>query len=353
MNIQSFLEYQLLGNAGQQWLLAIATFVGLVIVFKIFSSMVIARLKKASEKTETDIDDFFIGLVNNVKPPFYFFVALYAATQLLELNGLVGKIIFGLFLFTIVYQAITILQRVIDYGIQKILMSSGEEDNQDKEGVVKLIGQIAKAVLWVVGALMIFSNFGIDVTSLIAGLGIGGIAIALALQNVLGDLFASFSIFLDKPFKVGDYISISPTEKGTVEKVGIKTTRVRTLQGQQLVVSNKKLTDSSVENFRRMDKRRMTFVFGVVYETPIEKLKAIPSMITDIIESVEKAKLDRVNFKTLGASSLDFEVVFTMQTPEYPEYMNAQEKINFAILEKFEKEKIEFAYPTQTLFVKK
>ena len=102
-----------------------------------------------------------------------------------------------------------------------------------------------------------------------------------------------------------------------------------------------------------MDKRRMTFVFGVVYETPIEKLKAIPSMITDIIESVEKAKLDRVNFKTLGASSLDFEVVFTMQIPEYSEYMNAQEKINFAILEKFEKEKIEFAYPTQTLFVKK
>lgn len=353
MNIQSFLEYQLLGNVGQQWLLSIAVFVGLVIVFKIFSSIVISRLKKISERTKTDIDDFLISLINNVKPPFYFFVALYAATQLLELNDLIGRIIFGLFLVTVVYQAITILQRVIDYGIQKILISSDRGEDQDKEGVVKLIGQMTKAVLWIVGALMLFSNFGIDVTSLIAGLGIGGVAIALALQNVLGDLFASFSIFLDKPFKVGDYISISPTEKGTVEKVGIKTTRVRTLQGQQLVISNKKLTDSSVENFRRMDKRRSTFTFGVLYETPLEKVKAIPVMITEIIEKVENANLNRVHFKTFGASSLDFEIVFTMQVSGYSEYMDAQQEINFEIMEKFKKEGIEFAYPTQTLFVKK
>lgn len=353
MELSSILEYQLFGNSGEQWLLAVGTFLGLVIVFKIFSSVIISKLKKASERTATDIDDFFIGLVKNVKPPFYFFVAMYAATQLLELNGLVGKIIFGAFLVTVVYQAITVLQRVIDYGIKKILMGSDEETDQDKEAIIKLIGQLTKASLWIVGALLILSNFGIDVTSLIAGLGIGGIAIALALQSVLGDMFASFSIFVDKPFKVGDFIAISPTEKGTVEKVGVKTSRLRTLQGQQIVISNKKLTDSSVENFRRMEKRRSTFVFGVTYDTPLEKLKEIPDMITEIVKSTENAKLDRVHFKALNASSLDFEVVFTMQVPGYADFMDAQQKINFEIMEKFEEEKIEFAYPTQTLFVKK
>lgn len=353
MNMQEFLEYQMLGNSGEQWLLAAGTFLGLVIVFKIFSSIIISKLKKASEKTETDIDDFFIGLVKNVKPPFYFFVALYAATQLLNLNGLVGKIVFGLFLVTVVYQTVTVLQKVIDYGIKKILMGGEDEVDQDKEGIVKLIGQLSKFALWVVGILLILSNFGINVTSLIAGLGIGGIAIALALQSILGDMFASFSIFVDKPFKVGDFIAISPTEKGTVEKVGVKTSRLRTLQGQQIVISNKKLTDSSVENFRRMEKRRSTFAFGILYETPLEKVKEIPNMVVSIVEKVENAKLDRVHFKTFGASSLDFEVVFTMRVPGYSEYMDAQQEINLEIMEKFEKEGIEFAYPTQTLFVKK
>ncbi len=353
MDIMSILEYELAGNSGESWFLALATFIGLIVVFRIFSSVIIAKLKKASEKTVTDIDDFFISLVKHVKPPFYFFVALYAAAQLLELNSLIRKIIFAAFLVTVVYQTITVLQRVIDYGIKKLLTGSGEDSDQDREAIVKLVGQLTKVSLWVVGILLILSNFGIDVTSLIAGLGIGGIAIALALQNIFGDMFASFSIFMDKPFKVGDFIAISPTEKGTVEKVGIKTTRLRTLQGQQIVISNKKLTDSSVENFRRMEKRRTTFAFGVTYETPLEKLKMIPDMVGEIIKKTKNAKLNRIHFKKLGSSSLDFETVFTMQTPGYHDFMDAQEKINFEIMEKFEEEGIEFAYPTQTLFIKK
>ncbi len=355
MNIENILEYQLWGNLGKQWFLAILFFVGAVIVFKIFSSLIILKLKKASEKTKTNLDDFLIELIRNVKPPFYFFMSLYGATKLLQLNDLVGKIVFGIFLITTVYQAIIILQKIIDFSIKKALKSSDSDDeiDQDKEAIVRLIGQLIKTALWIVGVLLIFSNFGIDVTSLIAGLGIGGIAIALALQSILGDMFASFSIFVDKPFKVGDFISISPTEKGNVEKIGIKTTRIRTLQGQQLVISNKKLTDSPVENFRRMEKRRTTFIFGVTYETPLEKLKKIPEIVSDIIEQVENACPNRVHFKKLGDSSLDFEVVFTMNVPGYGEYMDAKQEINFAIMEKFEKEGIQFAYPTQTLFVKK
>ncbi len=353
MSMEIILESQLWGNSGKQWILAIIFFIGAVIVFKIFSSLVILKLKKISKKTKTSLDDFLVGLIKNIKPPFYYFMSLYGATKLLQLNQLAGKIVFGVFLITTVYQAIIILQKIIDFVIKGALKSSDDEIDPDKEAIVRLIGQLTKVALWIVGALLILSNFGIDITSLIAGLGIGGIAIALALQNILGDMFASFSIFIDKPFKVGDFISISPTEKGTVEKIGIKTTRVKTLQGQQIVVSNKKLTDSSVENFRRMEKRRVNFGFGVTYETPVEKLREIPKMVEEIIESKEKVKFNRAHFKRLGNSSLDFKVIYTMESPEYKEYMDVQQEINFEIMERFEKEGIEFAYPTQTIFVKK
>lgn len=353
MSIQNILNYQLFGNSGQQWLLALGTLILLLVVFKVFSSIVISKLTKAAQKTETDLDNFFISLIKNVKPPFYFLIAIYAAAQTVQLNELADKVVFGAFLAVVVYQTITILQRVIDYGIQKTLMGADEKVDQDKAAIVKLIGQLIKFALWIVGVLLLLGNFGINVTSLVAGLGIGGIAIALALQNILGDMFASFSIFVDKPFKVGDFISISPKEIGTVEKIGIKSTRIRTLQGQQLVVSNKKLTDSSVDNFRRMEKRRIVFGFGIAYETPVEKVKEIPTMIAKISEKIENIKLSRVHFKEFGDFSLNFEVVYVVQSASYDEYMDVQQIMNLAIMENFEKEAIQFAYPTQTIFVKK
>ena len=185
-----------------------------------------------------------------------------------------------------------------------------------------------------------------------AGLGIGGIAIAFALQNILSDIFASFSIYFDKPFKVDDFIIIGD-DKGVVKKIGIKSTRIQTLQGEELVISNKELTESRVHNYKKMERRRIVFVFGVTYETPTEKVKKIPSIIKDIIEKTELADIDRVHFKEFADFSLNFEVVYYLKTSDYAEYMDTQQEINLAMKEHFEKEQIEFAYPTQTVFVHK
>lgn len=199
---------------------------------------------------------------------------------------------------------------------------------------------------------MILANMGYNVTSLIAGLGIGGIAIGLALQNILGDLFSSLAIYFDKPFKVGDFVIVDQY-MGTVKHVGVKTTRIEALQGEEIVVSNSDLTNSRIQNFGVMQRRRIAFNFGVTYDTSAEKLKAIPGWVKKIIDDIEITEYDRSNFKGFGDSSLDFENVYYLNSGDYNEYMNTQEEINLAIVQKFEEEGVEMAFPTQTVHVKK
>jgi len=199
--------------------------------------------------------------------------------------------------------------------------------------------------------LLALDNMGVDITALIAGLGIGGIAVALALQNVLGDLFASLSIVLDKPFVIGDFIIVDDL-LGTVERIGLKTTRVRSLYGEQLVFSNSDLLNSRIRNYKRMFERRILFSIGVTYQTPHEKLATIPGIIREVIESQEQVRFDRAHFKEYGDSALKFEIVYYVLVPDYNTHMDIQQAINLAIVRRFEEEKIEFAFPTQTLYLK-
>ncbi|MBU4257206.1 mechanosensitive ion channel family protein [Patescibacteria group bacterium] len=250
-----------------------------------------------------------------------------------------------------VFLLIIAAQKFIDYGAEKIIKKreKGEGDNAE---IIKLLSVIAKILLWVVAVLFILSNLGYNVTSLIAGLGIGGIAAALALQNILGDIFSSFSIYFDKPFKPGDFIVVSG-HTGVVKKIGIKSTRIQTLQGEELIMSNSELTKASVQNFGLMRRRRIVFNVGVIYDTPAEKLKRIPDMIRKIIEAQAETEVDRVHFKSFGDSSLMYEIVYYVESGEYNRYMDIQQAINLAIVDKFEEEKIVIAYPTQTVYVKK
>lgn len=342
-----------LNNTVNDWLVALGVFLGLSFLFWLFVKIVILKLKKASGKTQTDVDDFVIELFQNIKPPFYFFVSLYISARFLDLNDMIGKIIFGIFVIVVVLQAIFALQKVVDYVIRKKILDHDENgDSQDKEAVVKLAGQLVKGSLWVVGILLVLSNLGINITSLIAGLGVGGLAIGLALQSVLGDIFASFSIFTDKPFKVGDFIIIG-NDMGTVEKVGVKTTRIRTLEGQELVVPNKDLTETRVNNYGRMYRRRVVFNLGVIYETEAEKLKKIPQLVEEIVKQAELAEFDRCHFKDYGDFSLNFETVYFVDTPDYNKYMDVNQEINLKIFEAFKREGIEFAYPTQVVYLPK
>jgi small-conductance mechanosensitive channel len=241
------------------------------------------------------------------------------------------------------------VQILIDYVVKK---RTKEEDEAGAKAAINLLNLIAKIVLWSFGLLFILSNAGINVTSLIAGLGIGGIAVAFALQNVLNDLFSSFAIYFDKPFVPGDFIIVGD-KMGVVQKTGIKTTRIKALQGEEIVISNNELTSSKIQNFKKMEERRVLFNIGVTYDTPTEKLKRIPEMIKGIIEEEKLARFDRAHFNKFADSALSFEAVYYVESSDYAEYMDTNERIHFKLKEIFDNEKIEFAFPTQTIYLEK
>ncbi|MBL7142015.1 mechanosensitive ion channel family protein [Patescibacteria group bacterium] len=342
-------QYQLVGNTLKDFLLAIIAFGVFLGLFKWFQRFVLKRLKRIAKRTKTDIDDALIQIVQSLKPPFYSFLAFYLALQFLTISGFLKKAINLILIVWVVYQAIIAVQIFIDYLVKKGL---GKEKEKGTKTAISLIGKISKGVLWVIGVLLILSNLGVNVTSLIAGLGIGGVAVALALQNVLSDLFSSFAIYFDKPFVPGDFIIVGK-HKGVVEKIGIKTTRIRALQGEEIVFSNQELTSARIQNFKKMKERRATFSFGVTYETPTSKLKKIPKIVKEIIESVESTRFDRVHFTEFGDSALLFEVIYYLKTPDYLKYRDAHQEILFKIKNTFEKQEISMAYPTQTIYLNK
>ncbi len=357
MDFQKFLEFQLWGNDGWDYLRAIIALIGALIVFKIFQFLIIKKIEKVAQKTKTDIDDFLISLVKGVKPPFYFFLSLYIALRFLEIKEWLGVVFDRTIFIVVALQIVLILQRVIDYSAEKVVEKMTDADANEKErieemAVIKTVGKVLKFTLWVVAILLLLSNMGVNVTSAVAGMGIGGIAIAMAAKDILSDIIASISIYLDKPFRVGQRIQIG-TDVGTVEHIGIKTTRLKTPQGQELVVSNKDITGARVQNFKKMDKRRVKFILGVVYGLSAEKLEQIPKIIKKIIDEEKGTEFDRSHFTTYGDFSLNFETVYYVPSAEYEEYLDIQQRINLAIYKKFETEKIDFAFPTQTVFVEK
>ncbi len=344
-------HFEIWGNKGTDYLIAILTFFILLIIFKLVLMATLKELEKLSKKTKTDIDDFIVHILGNVKPSFFFFIAIYLSSSILTLSPLIHRVIFGLLIIALALQVILSLQKIIDFAVKKKLLNP-KENNNDKEAAIKLIAQLIKISLWALGFILILSNLGVNVTSLIAGLGVGGVAIALALQNILGDIFASFSIFVDKPFKSGDFIIVG-SDMGTVEKIGIKSTRLKTLQGQELVVSNRELTESRINNYGSMEQRRVVFSLGVVYETSADKLRKIPVIIKNIIQELSDTKFDRAHFKDYGDFSLNFEIVYFVLSSDYNKYMDIQQAINLKIFEAFSEQDIKFAYPTQVVYMGK
>jgi small-conductance mechanosensitive channel len=209
-----------------------------------------------------------------------------------------------------------------------------------------------KLLIWAMAVIILLDNLGYKVSTLLAGLGIGGIAVAIAAQALLKDFFSYFSIVFDHPFRIGDFIIIGDF-MGTVEYIGIKTTRIRSLGGEQLIFSNTDLTDSRVRNYKLMEKRRVLFRIGVTYQTPLSQLKEIPKIIEHIIKKINDTSFDRAHFFSYGDFSLVFEIVYFVLSPDYNKYMDIQQEINLAISEEFEKRKIQFAYLTQTLYLQK
>ena len=241
--------------------------------------------------------------------------------------------------------------RIIVSAFRKFVLSfiQRDEESESKEKQAGGLIAIVNIIIWILGAVFLIDNMGYNVTAIVAGLGVGGIAIALAAQAVLGDLFSYFVIFFDRPFEIGDFVTVG-SDSGVIEYIGIKTTRIRTLNGEQLVCSNTDLTNSRLRNFKRMERRRIVFTLGVTYQTAAQQLSGIPDIVRNIIASEEKLSYDRGHFSGFGDSSLNFEFVYYVEDPDYNIYMNAQQSVYLEIFRTFAEKGIEFAYPTQTTF---
>ncbi|MCK4386597.1 MAG: mechanosensitive ion channel family protein [Candidatus Pacebacteria bacterium] len=337
-----------LGNSVLDYLIALGLFAAFCVVFRIFQKIILKRLEKLAGKTETEIDDILIEAVRSLTPPFYYFVSLYLVLPFLVISAGVLGFIKGVLVILIMYQIIKSLQIVIDYIFEKL---AGKKEDAGTKLAFAYLGKFVKIAVWVLGILLVLSNLGVNVNSLLAGLGIGGVAFAFAFKNILGDLFSSFVIFFDKPFLPGDFIMMGDI-KGTVQKIGIKTTRLRARTGEEIIVANQALTSAKLFNYKNIEERKATFSFGVTYETATEKLKEIPQMVAEIISGMEKTRFERAHFNRFDDSALNFDVLYFMTVRDYAKYLDTQQAINLKILEKFEKEGIEMAYPTRTVYSK-
>lgn len=338
------------GNKVLDYLIAGGIVVGGAIIITIIEFVFLRRLKKLAKKTKNTFDDFLVSIIRKICLPLAYFALFYIAVNTLALDEMMKKGVetVGVALLTIFTARFIIL--VANYGFNFYWIKRGKDVAFERSlaGILKVV----KVLVWGLALVFFLDNLGFKISAVIAGLGVGGVAVALAAQAVLGDLFSYFAILFDRPFEIGDFIIVNE-HLGVVEHIGIKTTRIRSLGGEQLVFSNSDLTNSRVRNYKRMEQRRVVFKFGVTYQTPLKKLKEIPKIVENIIKNIKNTRFDRAHFFSYGNFSLDFEIVYYVMGADYNKYMDIQQEINFAINEEFEKRGIDFAYPTQTLYVNK
>lgn len=338
-----------LGNDLRHW--GVALVVGVATMFLVLAAvrLLLPRLARLASRTRTDWDDLVVAALANTKWFFPTALGLAAGAVTLDLPPRIDRIVAVVTVVASLVQAGVWSTTALRSWLERYQRARFETD-RGAATTVAAIGFGAHLLVWSVVLLLSLDNLGIDVTALIAGLGIGGIAVALALQKILGDLFASLAIVLDRPFVLGDFLALDGY-LGSVEHIGLKTTRLRSLSGEQLVLSNADLLGSRIRNYGRMRERRVAFTIGVTYQTPRAKLSEIPQLLRAAVQAREKARFDRAHFAGFGDSALTFETVYYVQSPDYNVYMDTQQAINLELVEQFEAREIDFAYPTQTLYL--
>ena len=288
------------------------------------------------------------GIVDRTLTLFLVAVALDGATHAVAPPGPLMRLVDGIFTIALAVQGALWLRELV-LGLVRRRADASPEDARALGSAMGVITVLVNVVVWLLATILILDNLGVNVTALVAGLGVGGIAIGLAAQGIFSDLFAALAILFDRPFRVGDVISYG-TSTGTVEHIGLKTTRIRALSGEQLVMANTKLLDQQVANLRRIEERRVVMNFGLVYQTPPDRLEALPGQLQALVAKVPATRFDRAVFTGFGASSLDFELVFFVTDPALEAMLSARQAVGFAIVRRFAELGLEFAYPTQTTF---
>ena len=347
--MQDFLDIVFWNNTVQDYLIFAAVLVLSLIIILIIKKIIVSRLKERAIQTETTLDDAFVKMLRHYVIPLMLLAVIFFSSKLLTLPEKFDRAVFVVTLALFMILAAVAVSRFLIFLFSRYW----QKKNQNTEmSSVNWIGVLIKIVIWVVALLLFLDNLDIKITALLAGLGVGGIAIAFALNAILQDLFSFVTIFFDRPFEIGDFINVGEMS-GTIEHIGIKTTRVRSLSGEQLVFSNKDLTNSRIRNYKRMESRRVAFSIGVIYSTPGDKLRLIPGMIREIIVGMENVNFDRAHLKSFGDFAILFEVVYFVLSQDYALFMDVNQEINFKIKDAFEANGIEFAFPTQTVYLEK
>lgn len=320
------------------------------IALMLIKKLGISRLKPIAKKTDFYYDDLILSALEQSSHLFIIATAIYIGFHSLKWDPHYQIWANRTFVVILAMQCI----KWIRYGVDTWAnLTLGKKKNDPGvKMTLGFVGMLLKCLLVILVVLFALNNLGVNVTTFIAGLGIGGVAIALATQRILGDLFASLSIVLDRPFLVGDAISLGEFS-GTIERVGLKSTRIKSSSGEQIIISNSDLLASKIRNFKRMNERRVVFKLGVTYQTKREDLKKAPKLIEEIIKAKENVRFDRSHFMNYGSFSLDIETVYIVLKPDYNAYIDTHQEILLEIHEAFEKNNLEFAYPTQVVYLEK
>lgn len=346
MNI---LEITFLENSLRTWAAALGTAFFVLMVLLILKPRVVRGMTAFLKGIQEETGQLAEGIVRETRFSFLFALAVYAGSLALRLPASYASFLNLLVMLIFLIQAGLWGVWIITFCGDQAIGRKKDTDSADAT-VLGLVKFVSKVALWSILVLVALDTLGVNITALVAGLGVGGIAVALAVQNILGDLFASLTIVLDKPFVVGDFIIVGDS-MGTVERVGLKTTRIKSSSGERLIMPNADLLQSRIRNYKHMQERRVPFSIGVIYETSLDKLKRIPGILKEIVESQEMTRFDRAHFKDYGNFSLNFETVYWILSPDYGRFRDIQQAINLSIFERFQKEGIEFAYPTQTVLL--
>lgn len=342
-------EYNLFHNSIKDYLITLFIFAAGFVILRFIQKILLGKFRRWAEKTQKGFFAFFLKNGEQNLLPIAYIGLFYLSMYHLTLSPLWMKIINGLSLTLLVIFGVRYLLALFNQVLEYYF--SYHQIDTSKKYVIQIISKFLTLLVWLLALTILLDNLGVQISALVTGLGIGGIAVALAAQVVLSDLFNYFTIYFDRPFEVGDYIVID-SFSGTVENIGLKTTRLRSLTGEELIISNTDLSSSRLRNYKRMKRRRITFTIGVSYQTEADLVKEIPQILAGIIKSIPDTELNRAHFSAFGEYSLLFEVVYYVLTNDYNKYMDIQQEINLKIIDEFSKRGIKFAYPTQTVYLR-
>ena len=349
----TFLDWKLGPSPLRDWLVALGVALAVALALRLARTLLERRIEPLVERARFEYADALVETLQDTGWLFYLAIGAWTGSRFLDLPEKVAPWLRGAVVVVALFQVGRWGHGFVRRAVERWAGARAEGDEgprHERQTMAAAVSFLFRLAIWATVLLLVLANLGVEISGLIAGLGIGGVAAALAVQNVLGDLFSSLSLYFDRPFDLGDFVIVDDF-MGTVDRIGMRSTRLTSLGGEQLVFANSDLAKSRIRNYKRMEERRIVTGIGVVYGTPHEKVRQVPAILREAVEATEGTRFDRAHFHRFGAYSLDFELVWWVLSKEYDEFMERQQAILLHVHRRFEEEDIDFAFPTQTVQV--